>query len=104
MFVFYSVDYRNKFKHIGVNALSAATLKLLKEKMKIFIEDIFGLQNIQEQSNSKIDGVIHLLMDIRKEAKLRKDYVTSDKIRNELIALGVQLKDEKDGSMSYTLA
>ena len=93
-----------KDKHIGVNALSAATLKLLKEKMKIFIEDIFGLQNIQEQSNSKIDGVIHLLMDIRKEAKLRKDYVTSDKIRNELIALGVQLKDEKDGSMSYTLA
>jgi len=93
-----------KDKHISPNALSAGTLKLLKEKMKTFIEGVFGLQNIMEQGNSKIDGVIHLLMDIRKEAKLRKDYVTSDKIRNELIALGVQLKDEKDGSMSYTLA
>jgi len=93
-----------KDKHINPNALSAGTLQLLKEKMKTFIEGVFGLQNIMEQGNSKIDGVIHLLMDIRKEAKLRKDYVTSDKIRNELIALGVQLKDEKDGSMSYTLA
>ncbi|HRI22282.1 MAG TPA: cysteine--tRNA ligase, partial [Panacibacter sp.] len=66
--------------------------------------DIFGLQNMQDQNNGKIDGVIHLLMDIRKDAKKRKDYLTSDKIRNELIALGIQLKDEKDGSMSYTLA
>lgn len=93
-----------KDQHINPNALSAGTLQLLKEKMKTFIEGVFGLQNIMEHGNSKIDGVIHLLMDIRKEAKLRKDYVTSDKIRNELIALGVQLKDEKDGSMSYTLA
>ena len=42
-------------------------------------------------------------MSLRKEAKNRKDYVTSDKIRNEIAALGVQLKDEKDGNISYTL-
>jgi len=93
-----------KDKHVAAGALSASTLLLLKEKMKLFIEDIFGLQNVQQQSNGKIDGVIHLLIDIRQLAKQRKDYVTSDKIRNELIALGVQLKDEKDGSMSYTLS
>jgi cysteinyl-tRNA synthetase len=69
--------------------------------MKTFVEDIFGLKNIQEQTDGKIDGVIQLLMDIRKEARKRKDFVTSDKIRNQLAALGVQLKDEKDGSMSY---
>jgi cysteinyl-tRNA synthetase len=90
-----------KDKHISSDALSTATLQLLKNKMKIFIEDILGLKNIQEQTDSKIDGIIHLLMKIRKEARQRKDYVTSDKIRNELAALGVQLKDEKDGSMSY---
>ena len=93
-----------KDKHISADAIGGATVQLMKEKMKIFIEDIFGLQNIQEQGDGKIGGVINLLMDIRKEAKKRKDYVTSDKIRNELIELGVQLKDEKDGSMSYTLA
>ena len=69
--------------------------------MKTFVEDIFGLKNIKGQTGGKIDGVIRLLMDIRKEARQRKDFVTSDKIRNQLATLGVQLKDEKDGSMSY---
>ena len=90
-----------KDKHIPAGALSASTLQLLKEKMKTFVEDIFGLKNVQEQTDGKIDGVIQLLMDIRKEARKRKDFVTSDKIRNQLASLGVQLKDEKDGSMSY---
>ena len=90
-----------KDKHISSDALSTDTLQLLKTKMKIFIEDILGLQNIREQTDGKIDGIIQLLMKIRKEARSRKDYVTSDKIRNELAALGVQLKDEKDGNMSY---
>ena len=35
--------------------------------------------------------------------KAKKDFVTSDKIRNELTAAGITLKDEKDGSMSYTI-
>ena len=51
-----------------------------------------------------MDGVLQLLMDIRTEAKNRKDFVTSDKIRNELTLLGVNLKDEKDGGMSYSIA
>ena len=55
-------------------------------------------------NSGKLDGVLQLLIDIRKEARHRKDFVTSDKIRNELAGLGVQLKDEKDGGMSYTIA
>jgi len=47
--------------------------------------------------------VVQLLMQMRKDAKARKDYATSDKIRNELKDIGILLKDEKDGSMSYTL-
>lgn len=90
-----------KDKHISEAALSGETMQLLKNKMKTFVEDIFGLKNVQEQTDGKIDGVIRLLMDIRKEARQRKDFVTSDKIRNQLASLGVQLKDEKDGSMSY---
>ena len=37
-----------------------------------------------------------------KEAKTKKDFVTSDLIRNELVQLGIQLKDEKDGTVSYS--
>jgi len=93
-----------KDKHIPAGALSAGTVDIVKQQLKIFVEDIFGLKNERVEDNGKLDGVIQLLIDIRKEAKNRKDFVTSDKIRNELIALGVQLKDEKDGGMSYTIS
>ncbi|MFX4369971.1 hypothetical protein ABTA37_19775, partial [Acinetobacter baumannii] len=90
-------------KHIAKHALSAATVSLLKEQLKAFITDIFGLVTTKTADNNKLEGVLQLLINIRKEAKQRKDFVTSDKIRNELAALGVQLKDEKDGGVSYTI-
>ena len=92
-----------KDKHIAENALSRSTFDLLKKQMQAFIIDIFGLQTSKADNNDKLDGVLQLLINIRKEAKQRKDFVTSDKIRNELAQLGVQLKDEKDGGMSYTI-
>jgi cysteinyl-tRNA synthetase len=92
-----------KDKHLSADALSVVTLQFLHARMKIFIEDIFGLQNIQP-ANEQMDNVIQLLINIRKNAKSRKDFVTSDKIRNELAAYGVQLKDEKDGSISYSFS
>lgn len=92
-----------KDKHIAENALSSSTLNLVKNQMKAFIIDIFGLQTSKADNNDKLEGVLQLLINIRKEAKQRKDFVTSDKIRNELAQLGVQLKDEKDGGMSYTI-
>ena len=45
---------------------------------------------------------MNLLIDIRKEAKVKKDFSTSDAIRNKLQEAGIQLKDEKDGSVSYS--
>jgi cysteinyl-tRNA synthetase len=50
-----------------------------------------------------MDQVLSLLIQIRSEAKKRKDFATSDQIRNELAEAGVTLKDEKDGSVSYTI-
>jgi cysteinyl-tRNA synthetase len=45
---------------------------------------------------------MQLLIDIRREARTRKDFATSDKIRNQLQSMGIQLKDEKDGRVSWT--
>jgi cysteinyl-tRNA synthetase len=104
MFELVSVINSIKDKHIDANAVSAGTIQLLQQKLKIFIEDIFGLTSERNNDDGKLDGVLQLLIDIRKEAKGRKDFVTSDKIRNELASLGVQLKDEKDGGMSYTVS
>jgi cysteinyl-tRNA synthetase len=104
MFELSSVINSIKDKHIAGDALSSSTVALLQKQMRLFIEDIFGLKGDRSDNSGKLDGVLQLLIDIRKEAKRRKDFVTSDKIRNELAALGVQLKDEKDGEMSYTIA
>ncbi|MCA6473232.1 MAG: cysteine--tRNA ligase, partial [Chitinophagaceae bacterium] len=90
--------------HLAADAVDAETLVAMQQQMKRFLEDIFGLQQEQETSGGKLDGVLQLLIDIRKDAKAKKDFVTSDKIRQELSRLGVQLKDEKDGSVSYQLA
>ena len=92
-----------KDKHIAEDALSTATLAALKGNMKTFMEDIFGLMDEQESKDGKLDSVLQLLITIRKDARNKRDYVTSDKIRNELAAIGIQIKDEKDGNMSYTI-
>lgn len=103
MFELSSVINSIKDKHIAEQAISGATMLLLQQQLKLYIEDIFGLTGDRVADDGKLDGVLQLLIDIRKEAKTRKDFVTSDKIRNELAALGVQLKDEKDGGVSYSI-
>ena len=86
-----------------VSALSAETFHLLQKQMKVFMEDIFGLKSITEADNEKLQGVMRLLIDIRKEARGKKDFATSDRIRNQLQQLGILLKDEKDGSISWSI-
>ncbi len=92
-----------KDKHLAADAISAATLQLMKEKLKVYIENILGLKNIKPSNMHQVDGIVELLMDLRKQAKGEKNYAMSDNIRKRLLGLGIQLKDEKDGSMSYTI-
>lgn len=88
---------------IKADALSAETFKLLQETFNTYLVDILGLQGLQPAQNNKLDQVMSLLIEIRKDARKRKDFATSDQIRNKLAEAGVLLKDEKDGSMSYTI-
>jgi cysteinyl-tRNA synthetase len=89
---------------VKMHELSEDTFQLLQKTWQNFLIDILGLQpETLATDNSKLDGVIQLLMEMRKEAKARKDYAASDKIRNQLLAVGIQLKDEKDGSMTYSI-
>jgi cysteinyl-tRNA synthetase len=86
---------------IKEDAISAPTLALLQEKFKAYLEDVFGLQNNAASNNDVLSGVMDLLIEIRKEAKTKKDFVTSDKIRNQLASIGINLKDEKGGEVSW---
>ena len=85
-------------------ALSAATLQLMKDKFKVYLEDVMGLKAVSDTSNEKFNAVMQLLINIRKEAKGKKDFATSDKIRNQLADAGILLKDEKGGDMSWAVA
>jgi cysteinyl-tRNA synthetase len=91
-------------RHIAADALSGAFVKSMQQTFRDYLETIFGLRAEMERNDNKLNGVLELLIEIRKDARARKDYATSDKIRNQLQELGILLKDEKDGSISYQIA
>ena len=81
--------------------LSAADLAELKEVFELFLFDILGIKAEQGGNNSgreeAFGKVVDMLLEQRAIAKANKDWATSDKIRNELAALGFEIKDTKDG-------
>ena len=83
----------------GKETISASDLEELISVFNLFIEDILGLKSESEGSagNEAYKKAIDLLLNMRLEAKQNKDWATSDKIRNELTALGCEIKDTKDG-------
>ena len=86
---------------INIGVIKVETFALLQKKFKDYLEKIFGLKSVAEGNTGKMSGVMELLIDIRKEAKNKKDFATSDKIRNQLKEIGIMLKDEKGGEMSW---
>jgi cysteinyl-tRNA synthetase len=92
-----------KDKTISFDSLSAGTLQYLQSKMQTYIEDILGLRSESEADNNKLKGVMDVLITLRKEARNKKDWATSDKIRNQLAEIGIQLKDDKDGNISWVI-
>ncbi|WP_282636393.1 cysteine--tRNA ligase [Sphingobacterium thalpophilum] len=83
----------------GKAKVSEEGLEKLKIFMKEFVEDILGLRNDQASGTDDIDDVMNLVIKLRNEAKANKDFVTSDRIRDELSAIGIQLKDSKEGTL-----
>ena len=85
--------------HDGKETFSAVNLYDLKTVFKLFVEDVLGLkaENEGNAGNEAYKKAIDLLLNMRMDAKKNKDWSTSDKIRNELTALGFEIKDTKDG-------
>lgn len=84
----------------GQEKISASDLEMLKSLFKELVFDIFGLT--PETSGTSLDEgllkeVVDLTLNLRMEAKARKDWATADKIRNELNRIGIEIKDTKEG-------
>lgn len=88
---------------VKADALSASSYQLILDTFKTYLEEVLGMQALQVKQDNKVDQVLSLLVEIRNDARKRKDYATSDLIRNKLSEAGVMLKDEKDGSVSWTI-
>ena len=86
--------------HSEIHSIHKATYQLLQSYFKVYLEDVFGLRSVREVDD-KFKAVMELLIDLRKEVKARKDFATSDMIRNRLSSSGINIKDVKDGSMSW---
>jgi cysteinyl-tRNA synthetase len=89
---------------IRMEALSFETFELLQMKLKTYVENILGLRTEALGGDDKMKGVMEVLIQLRKEARAKKDWATSDKIRNQLAEIGIQLKDEKNGNISWSLS
>lgn len=101
--LFDAVKYINQLKE-NKATITAEDLDLLKQTIHAFVFDVLG---IEDQANldvntDKLDGVISLLIKMRAEAKANRDYALSDSIRDQLLALGIQLKDGREGT-TYSL-
>jgi len=81
----------------GKEQLTAADIDSLKALYRDMVHDILGLTAEEDSSNDKLAGVITLLLDMRQEAKEKKEWEVSDRIRNRLSELGITVKDRKDG-------
>lgn len=90
----------------GNATITKEDLDDLSTDMNAFFYDILGLQNAQEETggslNKGLDGAMKLIIDLRATARANKDWSTSDKIRDELAAAGIALKDGVDGT-SYSV-
>ncbi len=85
-------------RQISVSDVSVEAFEAMKTTVHDFVFDVLGLKTDSKQDDSKTEELIELLIDIRKEARARKDFETSDKIRDDLQKIGVQLKDDKSGT------
>ena len=66
------------------------------------IFDIPGLKDEEKSSSGNdelVEGLMQTILDIRKEAKNKKDWPTADKIREHLTSLNIEVKDTKDGAV-----
>jgi len=88
----------------GTETISKEDKEFLKTTLDNFIFDVLGLESptANEGKSDTLSGVVQLLIELRNKARANKDFATSDQIRDELIALGIQLKDGKDGTTFST--
>jgi len=84
----------------GKETITENDLNELKATLKGFIFDVLGITDEQASNDNseKLEGVVNLMIQMRNEARANKDFALSDQIRDQLLSVGIQLKDGKEGT------
>lgn len=84
----------------GTATLTADDIQLVATTLSNFLFDVLGINNTTSgaasNTSEKLKGVVELLIEMRKQARTNRDFALSDQIRDQLLALDIQLKDGKD--------
>jgi cysteinyl-tRNA synthetase len=78
--------------------ITESDLSVLKSNISKYVSSVLGLEETQTGNSNQTDELIKILITLRKEAKETKNFILSDSIRNQLLNIGIQLKDHKDGT------
>jgi cysteinyl-tRNA synthetase len=88
----------------GTHSITAKDRERLHTVFTHFVFDVLGLcEETQTLDDQHLSGAMKLLIQLREEARKRKDFSTSDQIRDQLKEAGIELKDGKDGT-TYNLS
>ncbi len=83
----------------GHSQISPDELDQLSKFYNTFVFDILGLMTEDAGSDNRlVDGLMETIIQLRQDARTRKDYATSDVIRDKLNALSIEIKDGKEGT------
>lgn len=83
----------------GSRQINPSDKDRLNKLLHAFVFDILGLKKeVSSNTNSQTPALVEMLIKLRKEARDNKDFATSDSIRDQLLALGIQLKDGPEGT------
>jgi len=80
------------------DVVSVKVLNQLKSTFSGFIEDVFGLVDLASDNDKLNEDLVKMIIEIREKAKANKNYEVSDQLRDQLVNLGVILKDGKNGT------
>lgn len=97
--LFEGIKYINLIND-GKETITKDDLEQLTATLNVFVFDVLGIQDEKETSNNsgKLEGAVELLITMRNEARANKNFALSDQIRDQLMAIGIQLKDGKEGT------
>jgi len=88
---------------LPLSKISEATFEKFKTTYVGFMQEVLGLKEEETHNHALLDGTIQVLIELRKKARTDKNFALSDKIRDDLKAIGIQLKDGKEGVIEYSI-